>query len=147
MSKPGVQVLIEAAKAYEGLFVPALFAQWAPKVADGARIQPGQRVLDVACGTGILARTAAGRLESTGQVVGIDPNPGMIALARQLAPAVEWREGRAEELPFADQSFDAVVSQFGLMFFTDRREGLAGNASGPQTRRTHGGGGVGFTRQ
>ena len=124
MSGPGWQVLIEAAKAYEGLFVPALFAQWAPKVADGARVQPGQRVLDVACGTGILARTAAGRLEPTGQVVGIDPNPGMIALARQLAPAVEWREGRAEELPFADQSFDAVVSQFGLMFFTDRRQAL-----------------------
>jgi SAM-dependent methyltransferase len=48
----------------------------------------------------------------------------MLEVARQLAPAVEWREGVAESLPFPDQSFDAVVSQFGLMFFSDRREAL-----------------------
>ena len=124
MSPPGLQAQLEAAKAYEGLFVPALFGQWASKVADEARIQPGQRVLDVACGTGILARVAASRMQSSGRVVGIDPNPGMIALARQLAPAIEWREARAEALPFPDQSFDAVVSQFGLMFFTDRRQAV-----------------------
>ena len=124
MSGPGLQAQIDAAKAYEELFVPALFAQWAPKVADEAGIQPGQRVLDVACGTGILARTAASRLKSKGQVTGIDPNPGMIAQARQLAPAIEWREGVAEALPFPDETFDAVVSQFGLMFFADRHQAL-----------------------
>jgi len=104
--------------------VPALFGQWAPKVADAAQIQPGQRVLDVACGTGILAREIAPRIESTGRVTGIDPSPGMVAVAKQLAPAVDWREGVAESLPFPDQTFDAVVSQFGLMFFTDRRQAL-----------------------
>jgi len=124
MSDPTLQAQIDAASAYEALFVPALFGQWAPKVADAAQIQPGQRVLDVACGTGILAREAASRVGSNGRVAGIDPSPGMIAVAERLAPAVEWREGVAESLPFPDQSFDAVVSQFGLMFFTDRSQAL-----------------------
>jgi SAM-dependent methyltransferase len=124
MSKPTLQTQIDAASAYEGMFVPALFGQWATKVADAAQIQPGQRVLDVACGTGILAREATLRTGANGHVAGIDPSPGMIAVAKQLAPAVEWREGVAESLPFPDQSFDAVVSQFGLMFFKDRRQAL-----------------------
>jgi len=124
MSEPTLQAQIDAANAYEALFVPALFGQWAPKVADAAQIQPGQRVLDVACGTGILAREIASRIGSVGHVLGIDPSPGMVAVAKQLAPTVEWRDGVAESLPFPDQSFEAVVSQFGLMFFTDRRQSL-----------------------
>lgn len=115
---------IDAANAYEALFVPALFGQWAPRVASAADIRPGQRVLDVACGTGILAREVSSRVGSTGRVVGIDPSPGMLEVAKRHAPAVEWRAGVAESLHFPDQSFDAVVSQFGLMFFTDRRQAL-----------------------
>ncbi|MDF0666219.1 MAG: methyltransferase domain-containing protein [Nitrospira sp.] len=124
MSELSLQAQIEAANSYEALFVPALFGQWAPKSADAVHIKPGQRVLDVACGTGILAREAASRVGSTGYVVGIDSNPGMVAVARQLAPAIEWQEGIAESLPFPDRSFDAVVNQFGLMFFRDRRQAL-----------------------
>lgn len=124
MSEPTRQTQSDAAYAYEGLFVPALFGQWATKVADAAQIQPGQRVLDVACGTGILAREVALRTGSNGRVAGIDPSPGMLTVAQQLAPAIEWREGVAESLPFPEQSFDAVVSQFGLMFFTDQRQAL-----------------------
>lgn len=124
MSEPTLEAQIDAASAYEGLFVPALFGQWAPKVADAAQIQPGQRVLDVACGTGVLAREVTLRMGSSEGVAGIDPSPGMVAVAKRLAPAVEWREGVAESLPFPDRSFDAVVSQFGLMFFTDRRQAL-----------------------
>lgn len=124
MSESTLQTQIDAANAYEALFVPALFGEWATKVADAAQIQPGQRVLDVACGTGILAREAVSRTGSTGYVAGLDPIPGMLAVAKQLAPAVEWREGVAESLPFSDRAFDAVVSQFGLMFFTDRRQAL-----------------------
>lgn len=124
MSEPTLQAQVDAAHAYEALFVPALFGQWAPKVADAAQVRPGQRALDVACGTGVLARELASRTGAAGRVVGIDPNPGMLAVAKQLAPAIEWREGVAESLPFPDRSFDAVVSQFGLMFFTDRHQAL-----------------------
>ncbi len=113
-----------AAEAYEGLHVPALFGQWAPRVLDAARLEPGQRLLDVACGTGVLAREAAARLGGTGFVAGVDPGPGMLAVAARLAPGVEWRAGMAESLPYPDAAFDAVVSQFGLMFFNDRRGAL-----------------------
>ena len=112
------QVRGSAAEVYEELFVPALFEEWAPRVADAARIAPGQRVLDVACGTGVLARQAA-RRTGAGSVCGLDRNPAMLEVARRVEPAIDWRSGRAEELPFAAGSFDAVVSQFGLMFFDD----------------------------
>ena len=124
MSEEELQSQVDAAKAYEALMVPALFGQWASKVLDAAQVGKGQRVLDVACGTGILAREAASRTGSTGFVAGLDPGPGMLEAAKQLAPAVDWRQGVAELLPFPDHSFDAVVSQFGLMFFSDRCEAL-----------------------
>jgi ubiquinone/menaquinone biosynthesis C-methylase UbiE len=124
MSDPTLQPQIEAAHAYEQLFVPALFRQWAPLVADAARIEPGKRVLDVACGTGVLAREVYNRVGPSGHVAGIDPVPGMIAVAKQLAPDIEWRQGTAESLPFPDASFDAVVSQFGLMFFRDKVQAM-----------------------
>jgi len=121
MSDPTLDTLIAAARAYEALFVRALFAEWASRVADAAQVRPGQRVLDVACGTGILARTL---LAKTDRVVGLDPNAGMLAVASELAPQIEWRRGAAESIPFPDRHFDAVVSQFGLMFFRDRHRAL-----------------------
>jgi SAM-dependent methyltransferase len=89
-------------------------------VADAAGVGPGQRVLDVACGTGALARTVATRVGAAGSVLGLDANPEMLAVARRLDGAIEWIHGRAEALPMPDASVDAVVSQFGLMFFDDR---------------------------
>jgi ubiquinone/menaquinone biosynthesis C-methylase UbiE len=124
VSDSASQEEIAAATAYEGLYVPALFQQWAARVVDAAQIQSGHRVLDVACGTGILAREAISRVGSKGFVAGLDASHGMLAVAERLAPAVEWRQGTAESLPYEDHSFDAVVSQFGLMFFADRREAL-----------------------
>jgi len=118
------QVIHAAAKVYETFFLPALFQQWAGQVADAADIQVGQRVLDVACGTGVLARAVAERVGAAGSVVGVDVNDGMLAVAQCNAPTIVWKQGRAEALPFESDSFDTVVSQFGLMFFTDRRAAL-----------------------
>lgn len=113
------QLARDAAVAYEKDFVPAIFAQWPPVIADIAGIAPGDRVLDVACGTGVLAREAASRVGPGGRVSGLDLNDGMLAVARNLRPAIDWRQGDAAKLPFEDGAFDVVVSQFALMFFPD----------------------------
>lgn len=118
-SKTG-QVTRSAAEVYEEFFVPALFQEWASRVADAAQISPGQHILDVACGTGVLAREVAERVGESGSVAGLDLNEGMLAVAKHKAPKIEWRQGRAETLPFDSNSFDAVVCQFGLMFFENR---------------------------
>lgn len=115
---------LSPAEVYERQFVPALFAYWGDVVADSAGIAPGQRVLDVACGTGVLACAAARRAGRGGTVIGLDPNGGMLAVARHRDKQVVWQEGRAESLPFPDEDFDVVVSQFGLMFFEDRHAAL-----------------------
>ncbi len=81
-------------------------------------------MLDVGCGTGIVARAALARVGDDGMVVGVDPNPGMLHVAATAEPGVTWREGRAEELPFEAGSFDRVFSQFALMFFEDRAKAL-----------------------
>ncbi len=114
------QVTANAAEVYDEIFPKALFDQWAPRVIEKAGLEPGMRVLDVACGTGVLAIPAARAVEPGGSVVGLDLNSGMLAVAGRKAPQIEWREAPAEKLPFDDESFDAVVSQFGLMFFTDK---------------------------
>jgi SAM-dependent methyltransferase len=118
------QVNRSAAEVYEEFFVPALFQEWAPRVAEAAGIRPGDKVLDVACGTGVLAREAARRVEPSGEVAGLDRNPGMLAVASRQAPKIAWREGLAESLPYDAGQFDAVLSQFGLMFFDDRVRAL-----------------------
>jgi SAM-dependent methyltransferase len=124
MSDSNLEAQIEAARTYESLFVPALFEQWALKVVDAAHVVPGQRVLDLACGTGVLAREVCRRTGSTGYVAGVDSSAAMLWVAREWAPTIDWREGAAEAIPFPDESFDAVVSQFGLMFFVDREQAL-----------------------
>ena len=118
------QITHDAAEVYEEFFVPVLFQQFVEPMMNAAGVRAGQRVLDVACGTGVLARAVAERTGATGAVTGLDLNPGMLAVARRVAPAIEWKQGRAEALPFEDQSFDAVVCQFGLMFFEDRPAAL-----------------------
>lgn len=113
-----------AARAYEELLVTGLFAEWGPRVVAAARVGPGDRVLDVGCGTGVAARAAAEKVGSKGRVTGLDPNAGMLAVAAERAPRVTWRQAVAESLPEPDASFDVVLSQFALMFFEDRRQAL-----------------------
>ena len=119
------RIVQSAAQVYEEFFVPALFGQWPEHVLDAVGASEGDRVLDVGCGTGVLARAAAERVGRTGQVAGVDPNEAMLAVARRLDPEVTWKTGVAEQLPYPDASFDRVVSQFALMFFTDRTAALA----------------------
>jgi len=108
------------AEIYDRCFVPALFRQWGGVVADAAGVGRGMQVLDVACGTGALACCARERVGPEGAVVGLDINPEMLEVARAKRVEIEWREGAAERLPFESDRFDAVVSQFGFMFFDDR---------------------------
>ncbi|WP_298232896.1 methyltransferase domain-containing protein [uncultured Azohydromonas sp.] len=124
MAQSASQAQLDAAWAYELVFVPALFHPWAPQVADAVQAKPGLRVLDVACGTGILAREIHRRTGPGASVAGLDPHPGMLAVAAELAPGIHWEQGVAESIPFADAAFDTVVSQFGLMFFADRLQAL-----------------------
>jgi ubiquinone/menaquinone biosynthesis C-methylase UbiE len=118
------QINFNAAEVYEEFFVPALFAQWTPIMLETAALEPGHRVLDVGCGTGVTIRAAADRVRSSGVAVGVDCNEGMLAVARRATERVTWRREVAEALPFDDASFDRVLSQFALMFFDDRRRAL-----------------------
>lgn len=118
------QIPMSVAEAYEAKFVPALFAEWAADLLDRVTLQPGQSVLDVACGTGIVARGAADRLGGTGRVVGLDLNEAMLTVARRIRPEIEWRQGDAAALPFPAESFDVVLCQAALMFFPDRQQVL-----------------------
>lgn len=118
------QVPTSAAEIYDAFFVPALFAQWAGPLCERAGVSPGDNVLDVACGSGATTRDAAKRAGPGGAVTGIDRNDGMLAVAADRAPKTTWVNGMAESLPFDDGSFDAVLCQFGLMFFEDRTQAL-----------------------
>ncbi|MFP5371122.1 MAG: class I SAM-dependent methyltransferase, partial [Actinomycetes bacterium] len=119
------QLDVEQAEAYEAQFVPVLFGQWARLLVDVAAIEPGQAVLDVACGTGVVARAAADLLAGDGSVAGLDLNEAMLTVARRLRPDLDWRQGDALELPFPDGTFDVVLCQSGLMFFPDPVRALA----------------------
>ena len=102
MSTETFQIPIEAAEQYEANFVPAFFSQWAARLCAAAGVAPGQRVLDVACGTGIVARTASEIVGADGAVVGVDLNEAMLTVARRVAPDLEWRAGDAGALPVDD---------------------------------------------
>lgn len=116
---------LQPAEVYDEQFVPALFAQWGPVVAAAAGIGPGDQVLDVACGTGALTLAVADCVGPAGAVVGVDLNPAMLAVARRKSSSIQWLDGAAEALPLPDRRFDAVVSQFGMMFFADPVKALS----------------------
>jgi ubiquinone/menaquinone biosynthesis C-methylase UbiE len=123
-AKETFKISAAAAELYESQFVPALFAEWAPRLTELAGVAPGQAVLDVACGTGIVARTVADIQRGRDRVVGLDINEAMLDVARRVRPEIEWRQGDAAQLPFADGTFDVALCQMAFMFFPDRTQVL-----------------------
>lgn len=119
----GWQLTESGPEAYEQYLVPPLFAPWAEQLIEHAGLQDGDRVLDIGCGTGIVARRAAGHVGEEGTVVGLDINEGMLEVAAaasaELTPAIEWRQGDATDLPFPDKAFDVIFCQQALQFIED----------------------------
>ncbi|WP_254864719.1 class I SAM-dependent methyltransferase [Halovivax gelatinilyticus] len=119
----GWQLEQNASEAYERYLVPPMFAPWADQLVETSGISDGDRVLDVGCGTGIVARRAAPRVGTSGRVVGLDVNDGMLAVAEETAtdsqPQIEWRRGDATDLPLPDEEFDAVCAQQSIQFVDD----------------------------
>ncbi len=111
----------KTAELYESTLVPAIFDPWAVDLLKRVAPLAGKRVLDVATGTGIVARRGAPLVGPTGTVVGLDLSPGMLAVARVQARglSIEWIEGDAQSLPFNESSFDVALIQQGLQFFPD----------------------------
>lgn len=112
-----------APENYEKYFVPTIALPLARDLVEAASLQAGERVLDVACGTGVVARLAAERVAPSGRVAGLDVNPGMLAVARSATPpdlSIDWYETSAEAMPLPDNAFDAVLCQMGLQFVPDK---------------------------
>jgi SAM-dependent methyltransferase len=116
----------DAAENYQRYFVPAIGAPLAYELVERAALRPGERVVDVACGTGVVTRLAAERVGPAGTVVGVDFNPAMLAVASDAdgAGAIEWHEANADALRLPDESFEVVLCQLGLQFFADRAKAL-----------------------
>jgi ubiquinone/menaquinone biosynthesis C-methylase UbiE len=113
---------------YDRYLGPIFFHQYADDLVARVPVTPGMRVLEVACGTGIVTQRLLERLGERGSLVATDLNEAMIAHGRARLDAqpgvVDWRPADATKLPFPDRSFDAVVCQFGLMFFPDKAAGV-----------------------
>jgi SAM-dependent methyltransferase len=121
---PWRQVGGNAAEIYDRQLAPAMFAPWAPVLLDTARVQPGERAIDIACGTGVVTRLAATRVGRHGRIVGLDINAAMLAVARSHADAadaapIEWLEADAQATLLPDASFDVALCQQGLQQFPD----------------------------
>lgn len=118
-----------AAETYERYFVPAIATPVSAPLLRAAALQPGERVLDVACGTGVIARLAAEQVGPTGSVTAVDLSPDMIAVAsKQPTPTgapIDWQVADATTLPLPDEGFDVVLCQMGLMFMEDRAGAVA----------------------
>jgi len=110
---------------YETGLVPAIFAAWTEVLLDFAPPRPGDRVLDVGCGTGVVARRYAARVGDAGQVIGVDIDRDMLAVAAEVASAMDGIHGDMMALPFDDGEFDMVACQQGLQFAPDPDRAVA----------------------
>lgn len=117
-----------APQNYEQFFVPAIGRPVAEDLMQKAALRPGERVLDVGCGTGVVTRLAAAAVAPGGSVAGLDMNPGMLAVAKSVTPsglAIDWHEADAQDIPLPDGAFDVVLCQMSLQFLPDPHRGLA----------------------
>jgi SAM-dependent methyltransferase len=112
---------------YEQYLVPLIFEPYAKDLAERLAEKPPVRVLEIAAGTGVVTRAMAKRLPETSAIVATDLNQPMLDHAARVGTArpVTWRQADAQRLPFEDASFDAVVCQFGVMFFPDKAVAFA----------------------
>lgn len=125
-------------RLYESHLVPLIFEPYAVDLADRLRSRPLTRVLEVAAGTGVVTRALAATTPEAVSIVATDLNEAMLEHAKSIGTrrGVEWRQADAMQLPFGDAEFDAVVCQFGVMFFTDRPRAFS------EVRRVLGRGGL-----
>jgi SAM-dependent methyltransferase len=114
-------------KLYETYLVPLIFEPYAADLARRVGERPIASVLEIAAGTGVVTRAMAAALPESTALTATDLNQPMLdfAASRPIARAVEWRQADAMALPFQDRTFDAVVCQFGVMFFADRAKAYA----------------------
>ena len=115
-------------QVYEKYLVPQIFEAYAEDLVRRLAARPGsKRILEIAAGTGVLTRRMASELPADVEIVATDLSPAMIEQAQAVGTArpVEFRQADAMELPFGDASFDAVVVQFGVMFYPDRAKAHA----------------------
>jgi ubiquinone/menaquinone biosynthesis C-methylase UbiE len=120
----GSEQASKAAQTYENYLGVAIAVPWTRLLLEYGTPRPGERVLDLACGTGSVARHVAPMVGADGKVTALDISPAMLDVARQLPPPagapIQWIEGDAVSLPFSDGAFDVVLCQQGLQFFSDR---------------------------
>jgi ubiquinone/menaquinone biosynthesis C-methylase UbiE len=124
----GWQLGGDAPLAYDTYIVDTFMQGYSRRLVKAAAVEKGNRVLDIACGTGVVTRLAANDAGPDGRVVGFDLNAGMLARARashENAETIDWKEGSVTEMPFEDASFDRVFCQHGLQFFPDKPAALS----------------------
>tara|TARA_R110002124_G_scaffold32461_1_gene108885 strand:+ start:51 stop:842 length:792 start_codon:yes stop_codon:yes gene_type:complete len=121
------QLAGQGAEIYEDVMVPLWFGRWADAMLETVAPQPGDRLLDVACGTGVTTRLAQDKVGHSGHVVGLDINAPMLAKARELAGArdITWIESDVTDSGLPDGSFDLIISQHGYHYFPDKPAALA----------------------
>jgi demethylmenaquinone methyltransferase/2-methoxy-6-polyprenyl-1,4-benzoquinol methylase len=128
LSEPQVQAMFDRiASVYDlmnSVMTAGLHHRWRSRAADLAAVGPGDRALDVACGTGDLAIELARRVGDDGEVIGSDFSENMLELARAKAPSLRFEQANALDLPYPDDSFDAATVGFGARNFSDLPQGL-----------------------
>ncbi len=117
--KSGWQLSGDGPDAYEKYIVPAYTGVWAEEIVSRACLSQGEKILDVACGTGLVARTVSEKQRSTDLIYGLDVNEVMVKKAREIEENIKWHHSDVTDMPFPDNHFDVIFCQQGLQYFPD----------------------------